>query len=159
MRTIGMSGSFDAVPQRRGDLFPTGWSHDAAAVLVEDGQVMFAAEEERLNRIKHTSKAPVAAIRACLKYRQLDLSDIDYFAIYGNEANYDSFIQGLRYSDSRLSGTATIRQLAHRMLNEQLAQDIDDQKLVFVPHHLSHAIGAYVHSGYANSLVITFDGG
>jgi carbamoyltransferase len=159
MRTIGVSGSLDTVAQRREYLFPTGWSHDAAAVLVEDGEVTFAVEEERFNRIKHTSKAPVAAIRACLESRRLALSDIDYLAIYGNESNYDSAIRGVRYSNPDVDCTETMRQLAHRLLIEQLEEDIDDQKLVFVPHHLAHAIGAYVHSGFANSLVVTFDGG
>jgi carbamoyltransferase len=158
MRTIGVSGSLDTVAQRREYLFPTGWSHDAAAVLVEDGEVTFAVEEERFNRIKHTSKAPIAAIRACLESRRLALSDIDYFAIYGSEFTYDGVIRGVRYSNPDVSCTETMRQLAHRLLIEQLEEDIDDQKLVFVPHHLAHAVGAYVHSGYANSLVVTFDG-
>jgi carbamoyltransferase len=159
MKTIGISGSFDAIAQRRDHLFPIGWSHDAAAVLVEDGRVIFGAEEERMNRIKHTSKAPISSIRTCLEVQQFQLSDIDYFAIYSDESNYDSFIRSVHYGNSEANCTETIRQLAHRLLIEQLDSEVDDSKLVFVPHHLCHAISAYFHSGYEESLVVTFDGG
>ena len=32
--------------------------HDAAVTLVRDGEVLFAAEEERFSRLKHTPRFP-----------------------------------------------------------------------------------------------------
>ena len=39
---------------------------DASAALVQDGEVVFAVAEERLNRIKHYAGFPCLAIKACL---------------------------------------------------------------------------------------------
>jgi carbamoyltransferase len=159
VKVIGISGSFDSIAQRRELLFPTGWSHDAAAVLVEDGLVTFGCEEERLNRIKHTSKAPTNSIRACLQFAGIRLSELDYVSIYGNELIYDGFLRGVQYSNVDANYSQNIRQLAHQLLFDTVGEQVDDSKLVFVPHHLCHAIGAYAHSGYNESLVITIDGG
>ena len=51
--------------------------HDSSVALVVDGRVVFAVEEERLLREKHTSRFPVRAIRAALQFGVLDLSDIE----------------------------------------------------------------------------------
>ena len=40
---------------------------DASAALLIDGQLAFALEEERLNRIKHWAGFPAQAARACLE--------------------------------------------------------------------------------------------
>src|SRR4051794_25509338 len=91
---LGISGGFDLVHQRRLHLGPDGTCHDSAAVLVEDGQVVAAAEEERLNRIKHTNKAPVKAIQFCLQERGVTLADVDALAFYGSEENCARVLQG-----------------------------------------------------------------
>ena len=41
--------------------------HAAAAALICDGKVIAAIEEERLNRVKHTSCFPTRAIEFCLR--------------------------------------------------------------------------------------------
>ena len=56
----------------------------AATALVRDGELLFATEEERLNRIKHTNKAPLAALRAGLHHIAATASDIDKVAYYAN---------------------------------------------------------------------------
>ncbi len=62
--------------------------HDPAAVLVHDGQVIAAAEEERFTHIKHgkrpvpfsTWELPFHAIDFCLKQAGIDLSALDHVA-------------------------------------------------------------------------------
>jgi carbamoyltransferase len=62
--------------------------HDPAAALVQDGDVVAAAEEERFTHIKHgkrplpfsTWELPFHAIDFCLKQAGIDLSDIDHVA-------------------------------------------------------------------------------
>src|SRR5207249_988331 len=39
--------------------------HDATAALVADGKVVYAVEEERLNRLKHFMGLPTLAVEAC----------------------------------------------------------------------------------------------
>jgi carbamoyltransferase len=55
--------------------------HDAAAVLVEDGALVAAAEEERFTRIKHDASFPRRAIEFCL-----DSGPVDYVAFCGSSS-------------------------------------------------------------------------
>ncbi len=58
--------------------------HDASACLVEDGRIIFAAEEERYRRNKGSHGClPVYAIRAALNYSGLNLADIDIIVTPG----------------------------------------------------------------------------
>lgn len=66
MLVMGLSGGPSLIFENQLEL-DFNMFHDAAAVLIEDGKVIAAVEEERLNRIKHTNKAPVLAINSCLK--------------------------------------------------------------------------------------------
>ena len=62
--------------------------HDSSACLVEDGQVVAAAEEERFTRIKHgkrpvpfsTWELPFHAIDYCLREAAIQLTDVDHVA-------------------------------------------------------------------------------
>ena len=56
--------------------------HDSAAVLVKDGRVLCAAEEERFTRIKHDNQFPFDAIKFCLKEASISIADIDYISYY-----------------------------------------------------------------------------
>ena len=51
--------------------------HDSAAALVQDGQVMAAAQEERFTRKKHDASFPTHAIRYCLDVGKVELDGID----------------------------------------------------------------------------------
>ena len=63
-------------------------SHDPAAALVVDGQIVAAAEEERFSRRKHGKRPvpfsawelPEQAARWCLDYAALDIGDLDAVA-------------------------------------------------------------------------------
>ena len=158
MLTLGISGGLDLISQNREYLFPRGSCHDAAAVLVEDGRVVAAIEEERLNRIKHTSKGPVNAIRFCLESRGLVLDDLDALVFYGSEETCAKLLRNLFYGSCEAQPITTVRRLVHDLLQQGLGQDIDDRKLIFVNHHLAHAISAYAQSGLPESLVFTVDG-
>lgn len=158
MLTIGMSGGLDLVNQYRQHLFPRGSCHDAAAVLVEDGRVLVGIEEERLNRIKHSSKGPVNSMRFCLESRALKLEEVDFLVFYGSEETCKILLRNLYYGSSEAQPVATVRELMHQFLQQGLGQDLDDRKLIFINHHLAHAISAYAQSGHPESLVFTIDG-
>jgi len=66
MLCVGFSGGLNLIHENP---FEQEFGHDGAAVLVEDGEVIAAIEEERLNRIKHSDKFPVNALRFCLNRR------------------------------------------------------------------------------------------
>jgi carbamoyltransferase len=62
--------------------------HDSAACLVNDGQVIAAAEEERFTHVKHgkrpipfsTYELPYHAVEFCLKQAGIRLADVDHIA-------------------------------------------------------------------------------
>src|ERR1700719_951957 len=56
--------------------------HDSAAALIEDGQILSAAQEERFTRRKHDARFPRFAIEFCLGQAGVSLSDVDYIAFY-----------------------------------------------------------------------------
>jgi carbamoyltransferase len=133
-------------------------THDSAAVLVRDGVVLAAVEEERLNRLKHTNKIAVNAIRACLDEAGLTIADIDRIAYYAREDIYDHTVirHLLKHPSVRMpwSGRAYLAEV----LSEDLGQPIDPARLMFVEHHLAHASSAYAVGPFEDALVVTLDG-
>ncbi|HUF47137.1 MAG TPA: carbamoyltransferase N-terminal domain-containing protein, partial [Vicinamibacterales bacterium] len=57
---------------------------DVSAVLVRDGQLVAAVEEERFRRIKHVSGFPTEAIRTCLSMAGLSGRDIHHVGVSRN---------------------------------------------------------------------------
>ena len=56
--------------------------HDSAACLIVDGEIKFAAQEERFSRKKHDSGFPFKSIEFILKASALNLNQIDYVVFY-----------------------------------------------------------------------------
>ena len=56
--------------------------HDSAAALIEEGEIVAAAQEERFTRKKHDSGFPAAAVEYCLGEAGVELDEIDYVAFY-----------------------------------------------------------------------------
>lgn len=54
---------------------------DASAVLLRDGDLVAAVEEERFRRIKHWAGFPRGAIRSCLDIAGTRLTEIHHIAI------------------------------------------------------------------------------
>ena len=56
--------------------------HDSAAVLLRDGEIISAVQEERFSRKKHDPRFPENAIKFCLKSNNLNLRDIKNVVYY-----------------------------------------------------------------------------
>ena len=139
--------------------------HDASAALINDGQLIAAAEEERFTRIKHDYSYPTNAIEFCLKKASIDASDIDYVvffekpftkferllktAIQGFPKTYWMFAQSMR---TWLFDKLWIKGLISDHLK------IDPKNIMFSEHHISHAASAYYCSPFKESAILTFDG-
>jgi len=54
---------------------------DASAAIIVDGKLVAAAEEERFNRIKHSSGFPFQAVGYCLKQAGVSIKEVDYIAL------------------------------------------------------------------------------
>src|SRR6266540_5124619 len=56
--------------------------HDSAAAIIEDGNIIAAAQEERFTRKKHDAAFPVNAVRFCLEYAGRSINEIDAVVFY-----------------------------------------------------------------------------
>ncbi|GAB1539906.1 carbamoyltransferase [Scytonema sp. NUACC21] len=131
--------------------------HDSSAVLIEDGQVVFAIEEERLNRIKHTNKFPTQSLQLCLKSHGVKLQDIDLIAFYASKNLLEQFLKQVFFENPQIKTIDAVTFFLD-LLRKGLNSEIDPDRLCFVHHHHAHAMSALALSGYEKSLVTTFDG-
>ncbi|MDA9444374.1 nodulation protein [Bradyrhizobium sp. CCBAU 51745] len=155
MLCLGLSGGLDSIYESSPEL-PNTFLHDGAAVLVRDGRVIAAVEEERLNRVKHSNKFPSNSIRYCLSTAGVELGDIDRIAFYATEAYCKAMLERLSVSQPvPLDPKLLLRQLLAR----EFGAEIDPSRVSFVNHHEAHAVSAFAMSGFEQSLVFAIDGG
>jgi carbamoyltransferase len=156
MLVLGFCGGVELVHENLYN-FPPEYQHDSAAVLIEDGKVVCAIEEERLNRIKHTNKFPQQAIHFCLKSRGIHLRDLDLITYYSSKEYFNGWLKHIFLQHSHVP-TVDLMNYAHHILSRGLNTDVDLNKICFVHHHYAHAMSALAVSGYESSLIHTFDG-
>ena len=125
---------------------------DASAAIVQDGKLMFAIAEERLNRVKHYAGFPTLAINACLDAVGANIADIDHVCV-GQDSDAN-LVEKIRYAISnpaRLLNFIRLRQRKRDMrdVRELIASNLecDPQSLRFRLHHLEHHI-AHIASAY-----------
>ena len=135
--------------------------HDSAACIVVDGIVKAAAEEERFTEIKHDYSFPINAINFCLKELGLTIKDI-------NEVNW--------YEDPKLKQdrvTTVFKRhpirtflIKNKFKKEQKENDPAlllsklgyEGRIVYTPHHLSHAAFSFLTSPYESADILVVDG-
>ena len=140
--------------------------HDSAAVLVSDGKIIAAVQEERFTRKKHDPGLPENAINYCLQF--LDGSQgLDYVIFYD-----DPFLSLDRYLHNvcavaddaeNLLSFGFSKSLGERLwIHERLAAIIPglgiEIPFYVAKHHISHASSAFYPSPFADAVVMTLDG-
>src|SRR3981081_1202492 len=56
--------------------------HDSAAALIQDGEIVAAAQEERFTRKKHDPAFPHNPVAYCLAEAGAALADVDFIVYY-----------------------------------------------------------------------------
>lgn len=136
-------------------------NHDAAAVLLRDGHLVAAVEQERVDRIKHSGGFPVDAIERCLSLQGCTLDDVDFIACSYSYASLRSSLLRCHVHQRSQRGDRIETdpvQFMRSVLQRGLRHPIDASRLRFVKHHLSHAASAFWPSGFDRALVATLDG-
>jgi len=143
---------------------PPGWStHDGAAVLLRDGEILAAVEEERLNRVKHSNFLPANAITRCLEQAAVRLSEVDVVAMNFLERTREIFPvdAGLPSVDAFLedptAASPTVRGALAELFERHFATDVSD-RFHFCNHHVAHLWSAWGPSGFHEALAISIDG-
>ena len=139
--------------------------HDAAAVLIDDGRIVAAAEEERFSRIKHDSGFPKHAVDFCLKYGGVKPKDLNWVTFYEKP-----FTKFERLTLSFLATAPSARESfvnAYRSwfksklwIKSIIAKEVGvaDNKILFTGHHLAHAAAAFYTSPFDKAAILTCDG-
>ena len=145
--------------------------HDSAAALVQNGEIIAAAQEERFTRKKHDSGFPKNAVEYCLSEAGTRLDDIDYVVFYDKpfikfERLIETYValapRGLRSFQLALPLWVKEKLFQKKLLCEKLqsfGRNFDfGKRLLFTEHHLSHAASAFYPSPFEEALVLTMDG-
>jgi carbamoyltransferase len=139
--------------------------HDAAAALLQNGQLVAAAEEERFSRIKHDFGFPVHAIKFCLETGKIRSEELDYVVFFEKPfRKLDRILASVlqTYPQSwKVFRESMISWIIDKMWVASTLQSelgIDRNKILFSEHHLSHAASAFLCSPYEESAILTVDG-
>ncbi len=145
--------------------------HDSAAALLENGEIVAAAQEERFTRKKHDPGFPTNAVRFCLEYAGISVNQLDAIVFYDKpllkferllETYYAYAPKGL--SSFMMSMPVWIKEklflkkLIYESLDTIEKVDRKKAKLLFPEHHLSHAASAFYPSRYDTAAILTIDG-
>ena len=89
---------------------------DASAAIVQDGEVIFAIAEERLNRMKHYGGFPALAVKACLDAAGAKITDIDHVAVgQDSDANLAKKVQYALANPAKILNFIRLRQRKESM--------------------------------------------
>ncbi len=146
----------------------SGFYHDSAAALVQDGKIIAAAQEERFSRIKHDHGFPYQAMRYCLAEAGVEKGSIDAVAFYDKPVTKFSRLLET-YLSVAPKGLSSFMQAIPLWLNQKLWIPLQIEKqlmkcgikadnLYFPEHHESHGASAFFTSPYQESAILTMDG-
>ena len=147
-----------------------GICHDVlicSAGLIEDGRVVAAIPEERLDRRKQSRVFPVRAIQACLDQAGVKMDDVDEIAVAWNPG-IDAETAPSGWVNARRWRAEHFSQIPIRFLQsqgERAADTIsihtlwpDAPTITYVDHYLSHFGNAFYLSPYDSCAVSILDG-
>lgn len=143
--------------------------HDSAAVLLKDGEVVAAAQEERFTRVKHDSAFPTNAISFCMEHAKISIDDIDTVLYYENPnlkfsrviATFAAYAPRGAVEFGRTASEWLSRKLhVKRQLNRafRVAFGARVARIEYIDHHESHAASAFFASPFEEAAVLCVDG-
>ena len=129
--------------------------HDSAACLIINGKMVANVEEERLDRIKHTSSFPVRSIDFVLKQGGMTLADVDVIAYNWNP--YRSavveaiklviapiiYYKILKYTRPPKNFRSIAASLRLKKNINRIYPGAFRGRIIYVNHHLAHAASSY----------------
>ncbi|MFA6601161.1 MAG: carbamoyltransferase N-terminal domain-containing protein, partial [Candidatus Omnitrophota bacterium] len=138
--------------------------HDSAAALIDNGDIVAAAQEERFTRKKHDHSFPTHAIEFCLRQAKITGRELDYVVFY--EKTFTKFERLLEtYLTFAPAGFRSFVMAMPLWIKEKLwiKSLVEEEigfsgRMLFPEHHESHAAAAFFPSPYPEAAIITADG-
>ena len=140
---------------------------DSSACIIKNGKLLFAIEEERLNRIKHWAGIPVESIKQCLIQTNTKISDIEHITLNTNPRS--NFLKkGFFFFNNYLIGKKKYEIFYRLKKKLNILEDINkkfspnklspDVKIHYIDHHISHISSAFYPSGFKKAVGLSIDG-
>lgn len=138
--------------------------HDSSAALVQEGEIVAAAAEERFSRSKHDNSFPTSAAEYCLEEGEMTAEDIDKVVFYEKpiqkfdrilETAAISFPKGFRFFSEAIPEWIGTKLRLRKKLRKELDYSGD---IEFIEHHHSHAASTFYPSPFDEAAVLTVDG-
>jgi len=138
--------------------------HDSAAVLLCDGEIVAAVQEERFSRKKHDPRFPKKALSYCLSKENLAPEQIDYVVFYDKPfMTFERLL--LSYLSMAPRGLRSWLQAMPVWLGQKLhvpkviKSEIGyEGEVLYTEHHEAHAASAFYPSPFDESAILTIDG-
>ncbi len=150
--------------------------HDSAAVLLCNGEIVAAVQEERFSRKKHDSRFPINAILYCLNFKKIDLRDIKYIVYYEkplltfqrllgtylgvSPRGGKSFVQAMKvWLKEKIFLKSHLKKEFKKLQNKLVPnQRPIAPEFLFPEHHQSHAAAAFFPSPFDEAVILCMDG-
>ena len=146
--------------------------HDSAAALLDDGEIVAAAQEERFSRRKHDARFPARAVAYCLAEAGICLADADHVVFYDKPwIKFERMLETyLGFAPKGLSSflasmplwlkeKLNLKSVLRRELAEAGGCALSDvPPLLFTEHHQAHAASAFFASPFERAAVLCLDG-
>ena len=146
--------------------------HDSAAALLDGGEIVAAAQEERFSRRKHDACFPAHAVAYCLAEAGIRLPDADHIVFYDKPwIKFERMLETyLGFAPKGLSSFLASMPLwlkeklnLKSVLRHELAEAggcalSDLPSLLFTEHHQAHAASAFFASPFERAAVLCLDG-
>ena len=138
--------------------------HDSAVAIVDENEIKFAIQEERLSRHKHDRRFPALAVARGLQACGITIDDLSKVVFYEDpqlklnrlwDQIIDNWPRSRRIFDHHLPGF-----LHHKVPVDQQMRTYFGfaGKFEFSEHHRSHAASAFFTSPFERAIVVTLDG-
>lgn len=139
--------------------------HDSAACLLKDGEVLFAAHEERYTRKKHDESFPKNAIDHALTQAGITMNDVSAVVFYEKPLLkfFDRILpmmmkvwpRGFWMYHNAMQDWMTRKLWVRQTIEKKLKYK---GMVLFTSHHEAHAASAFYVSGFEEAAVVTVDG-
>ncbi len=140
---------------------------DSSACIIKDGDLLFAIEEERINRIKHWAGLPISSIEEALKFTNIEIEQITDISINTNPlSNINQkilyFLKNYLFGKKKIEILKRLKKkidlkndLKKHFLSKKLNRNL---KIHYIDHHLSHIASAFYPSNFDDAAGLSIDG-
>ena len=139
--------------------------HDSAAALIQNGEIVAAAQEERFTRKKHDFSFPTNAVNYCLREGHIESGDVDYVAFYDKpflkfERILETYLQYAPIGIQSFIKAIPLWIKQKIWMKSLIKEEIQgfEGRILFPEHHQSHAASAFYPSPFEEAAIITTDG-